>query len=140
MPGDNHRRGRRKRDRHGREHVSYLLGAELERLTLTGSGRDRGTGNGLGNVIQGNSGNNVLDGGVGADAMSGGLGDDIYIVDDVGDIVTEAAGAGNDEIRAALAAYSLGANVEKLTGTSDGGQTLSGNGSPTSSRPGPATT
>src|SRR6185295_12125275 len=49
--------------------VSYALGANVENLTLTGSGNVNGTGNALNNVITGNSGNNVLDGGAGADTL-----------------------------------------------------------------------
>ena len=48
------------------------------------------------NVITGNSGNNTLDGGAGADTMTGGLGNDTYVVDDVGDTVTELSGEGTD--------------------------------------------
>jgi len=49
----------------------------------------KGTGNDLGNIINGNSGNNILDGGAGADDLAGGLGNDTYIVDNAGDAVTE---------------------------------------------------
>ena len=46
-----------------------------------------------------------------------------------GDIVTEVSNAGTDEVRTALASYSLAAiaNVENLTGTAATGQTLTGN-------------
>ncbi|NEK20789.1 hypothetical protein GR257_39480, partial [Rhizobium leguminosarum] len=49
----------------------------------------------------------------------GGAGDDTYVVDNAGDVVTENAGEGNDTVKTALAAYTLGANVENLvyTGT-----------------------
>ena len=43
--------------------ITYTLGANVENLTLTGSGDINGTGNGLANVITGNAGNNTLDGG-----------------------------------------------------------------------------
>ena len=45
--------------------------------------------------------------------MAGGLGNDTYIVDNAGDLVTEAVGAGTDLVRSALS-HTLGANVENL--------------------------
>ena len=51
---------------------------------------DRRHGNALANVLRGNAAANVLDGGVGADSMFGGAGDDTYVVDNVGDVVSEA--------------------------------------------------
>ena len=107
--------------------------------TLSGLGGD--------DALFGNGGNDTLDGGAGDDTLSGGAGNDVYVVDSVNDTVLEAASdtvvvpvptgnpvvaaanGGSDEIRTALASYSLAgiANVENLTGTAASGQTLTGN-------------
>jgi trimeric autotransporter adhesin len=65
-------------------------------------------------TLTGFAGDDLLDGGSDADAMAGGLGDDIYVVDDAGDVVTEAVGEGADTVQSWIA-YALGANVENLT-------------------------
>ena len=103
--------------------IAYTLVSNVENLTLTGSGAINGTGNSLGNVIIGNGaanvltgggGNDTLDGGAGNDSLLGGTGDDTYVVDAVGDSVTELAGAGTDLVRSSIA-YTLGSNLENLT-------------------------
>ncbi|MBV9932435.1 MAG: hypothetical protein JO013_16035, partial [Alphaproteobacteria bacterium] len=103
--------------------------------TVTGienvTGSDLGdtiTGGAGANVLNGGGGDDILDGGAGADTMAGGTGNDLYVVDDAGDVVTENANEGYDEVRTALAAYTLAANVEKLTYTGSVAATLRGNG------------
>ncbi len=87
--------------------------------------------NGLGgnDFLFGRGGNDMLDGGTGDDAMTGGTGNDVYVVDSTGDSVIEAAGEGTDEVRTALATYTLAAALENLTGLGNVNQTLNGNAS-----------
>ncbi|MDF0665708.1 MAG: calcium-binding protein [Nitrospira sp.] len=93
--------------------LRYTLGANLENLTLTGTGPSTGIGNALSNQLSGNNEANLLDGKAGADTMVGGAGNDLYIVDQVGDVVTEATNEGFD-IVASSVTYGLGVNVEHL--------------------------
>ncbi|BDA83357.1 hypothetical protein Sa4125_08990 [Aureimonas sp. SA4125] len=102
--------------------ASYVLGENLENLTMDGLLAINGTGNALANKLVGNGasntllglgGNDTLDGGAGADRMEGGLGDDNYYVDNAGDVVSEGVKAGYDVVRSTVS-YALSANVEVL--------------------------
>ncbi|MGO6946632.1 M10 family metallopeptidase C-terminal domain-containing protein [Rhizobium johnstonii] len=108
--------------------ASYTLGSDVENLTYIGTAAFTGTGNDLANTIRGAAGADTLDGGGGADSLIGGAGNDTYIVDNAGDLVTEAAEVGIDTVRTTLAAYTLGANVESLLYTGSGSFTGTGNG------------
>ncbi|MFC3146192.1 calcium-binding protein [Piscinibacterium candidicorallinum] len=107
--------------------VSFVLGANVENLTLTGTAAINATGNVANNTLTGNSGNNRLDGGAGADAMTGGAGNDTYVVDNTGDTVTEAASGGTDTIESSVT-YTLGTEVENLTLTGTSAINATGNG------------
>ena len=93
--------------------VNWTLGDNFENLSLLGAGNLNGTGNGLANIMTGNTGNNILNGRGGADTMAGLAGNDTYIVDSVADVVTEAVGQGTDAVQAAVN-WTLADNIENL--------------------------
>lgn len=121
--------------------ATYTLGANVENLTLTGTGTFNGTGNALANVLIGNSANNTLtgldgndtiDGGAGNDTMVGGLGDDTYVVNVTSDVITETASQGIDTVQSAIT-WTLNttalANVENVTLTGTSAISATGNAS-----------
>jgi Ca2+-binding RTX toxin-like protein len=123
--------------------ITYSLGSNLENLTLIGSSTTEGYGNTLSNNITGNTANNKLIGNTGNDTVKGGLGDDLltggygsdsligeggndtlaggaandtYVVDSIGDVVSETSTLATeiDSVQSSLS-YILGSNLENLT-------------------------
>ena len=94
---------------------TYVLGDNIENLTLTGWMPVNGMGNALDNILMGNSGSNVL---------TGGLGDDTYVISS-GDTVVENPDEGNDTVQTDQT-YTLGPNLENLVLT--GSSAINGTG------------
>jgi len=107
--------------------VGALLGNNSLALTSANIPDMHITGTVDANILRGADGNDVLDGAGGADTMIGGLGNDTYVVDNIGDVITENPGEGTDTVQTNLVSYTLLANVENLVGTSATGQALTGN-------------
>jgi Ca2+-binding RTX toxin-like protein len=114
------------------QNISIAYGTIIENAT-GGGGDDVIVGNDVDNILLGNAGadrlegrlgNDTLNGGLGADAMLGGLGNDAYLVDDSGDLVTELASEGTDNVSSSIS-YTLTDNVENLVLT---GSALNGTG------------
>ena len=83
--------------------ASVSLLSQAQAMTLSGTAAN--------DMLVGGAGNDTISGGAGADSMAGGAGDDIYYVDNPGDIVTEAVGGGTDTIYASVD-YTLSATTE----------------------------
>lgn len=119
-----------------RASLDWTLGAQLEKLVLSGTAALSGTGNALANTLFGNSGANlltglaghdILNGGAGADRLVGGPGNDTYVVDRLTDRVVERAGEGTDTVQTALT-YTLPSQVENLSLTGSAARSGTGNG------------
>lgn len=98
-----------------RTSIRHALAANVENLVVQ-AGVSSGlwlAGNPLANAITGGMGADTIDGGQGADTMTGGAGDDVYVVDNAGDRVNEAAGGGTDAVFTSVS-LALAANVENL--------------------------
>jgi len=104
-----------------------LAGAAGADQLFGGRGHDQLDGGAGNDALYGGSGIDWLDGGLGNDMMAGGIGHDTYVVDSAGDQVVEEVDAGIDTVRTALAAFTLGDNVENLVFTGSGPFMGSGN-------------
>jgi Ca2+-binding RTX toxin-like protein len=103
--------------------AAFALAAPFEDLAALGGAARRFVGNALDNALTGGAAADTLVGGIGADTLAGGLGDDrlfggagddTYLVEQIGDLVVEAAGEGFDTLRTTLATLTLGAHVEAV--------------------------
>jgi Ca2+-binding RTX toxin-like protein len=103
--------------------ASYTVPANVEAAVVSGGTAFQLVGNASGNTLvtdggadrlDGLGGDDALDGGAGADTMLGGAGNDSYAVDNTGDVVTELAREGTDQVFVSLANYVLPANVERV--------------------------
>ncbi|SUD13197.1 calcium binding hemolysin protein [Aquipseudomonas alcaligenes] len=114
---------------------AYVLVGTQQNLTLTGTsgvdmlegsfGNDTLNGSGGNDTLLGGKGNDRLNGGTGLDAMFGGLGNDTYVVDNLGDLVSEDGNGGVDTVESSIT-LTLAANVENLLLT--GSSALNGTG------------
>jgi Ca2+-binding RTX toxin-like protein len=131
--------------------TTYVLGANLENVVLTGTASvdaygnsldNALKGNGAGNALVGGGGNDSLDGSGGADLLVGGAGDDTYYLNrgSGADLVVEWGGSLNDvaQFGSGIAADQLwfsrsGSNlIVQVIGTSDSMTMRNWYGSPTS--------
>jgi Ca2+-binding RTX toxin-like protein len=87
------------------------------------------TGNSGADTLAGGGGDDTLNGGTGIDSLTGGTGDDIYIVDNVKDTVTEGNAAGSDTVKtsALIANAANFANIENFTYLGIAAWTFTGN-------------
>src|SRR5262245_21491298 len=86
-----------------------------------GAGDDNLYGEEGADTLTGGSEDDELDGGTGADSMAGGTGDDLYVVDNAGDVVTELNNEGTADLIMSSIGRVLPAYVENLmlTGTAN---------------------
>lgn len=109
--------------------IDYVLGDNLEQLTLTGTAIS-GTGNEESNYITGTSADNRLDdGGAGGDTLEGGAGNDFYTFSSAGGTVVEHANGGFDIVESAEyhGVVTVDDNVEVLRLVSEQAQYGMGN-------------
>ncbi|WP_112662565.1 Ig-like domain-containing protein [Microvirga flavescens] len=106
--------------------TAYVIGDDSIEGT---SGDDYLQGTPFDDLIFGYDGNDFLDGGESYDNLFGGAGNDVYVVDDVDDIVVEEPGEGQDQIILKGKSYTLGGSVsvETISVQRSNGATFKGN-------------
>jgi len=102
--------------------TNTTLASNIENLVFSGTGDATLTGNSSANSLRGNTGSqtlvgaggdDTLDGGAGADSLVGGTGNNLYVIDDAGDVIANEIG-GMDSVLSHLENYTLAANIENL--------------------------
>ncbi len=101
--------------------VAFVLGANIEKLILTGAAAVNGTGNSLANTITGNGAANTLKGGGGIDTVDGGGGNDKLYGGTGNDTLKGGSGADGFYFDSALNAST---NVDKLSDFSVAADTI----------------
>jgi Ca2+-binding RTX toxin-like protein len=100
--------------REGNDRISGKLGSDIIRGD---GGNDVLNGDGGADNLDGGNGNDSLDGGIGVDIMNGGSstanGNDSFVVDDLGDRVTDTASGDNDTVYSSVS-FALTAGINKL--------------------------
>lgn len=113
----------------GNDGANTLRGYGADDVIAGGAGGDILRGDDGADRLLGDAGDDRLIGGAGPDHMEGGLGDDIYSVDDIGDVVIERSGEGAFDRINVFADFTNPANVEFLIGKfASVGLNLTGNG------------
>ncbi|WP_293541529.1 M10 family metallopeptidase C-terminal domain-containing protein [Phenylobacterium sp.] len=117
--------------RFGSSTGAWTLSSNIETASIQVSSGGSLIGNSLDNRLEGGSGDDTLQGGAGADTLAGGSGDDLYIITDQNDSVSEATLAGWDAVEIAIAVaggtYALDANIEGAIVTSTVAYNVIGN-------------
>ena len=92
-----------------------LMGDVGNDTLLGGAGNDYLDGGADNDKLDGGAGADTLDGGTGADTLLGSDGNDLYLIDNIGDRISEAAksSSGIDTVESSID-YTLGANLEHL--------------------------
>lgn len=90
-----------------------ILGGGAGRDTLTGQGgQDQLFGGAGDDQLNGGEGNDQLQGGEGGDQLAGGNGDDVYLIEDVADVIVEGPGGGLDTAFVVVDGWTNFLNVE----------------------------
>jgi len=107
--------------------VSYTAADNVQNLAGTGIADLMLTGNTLTDVITANSGNDTLIAGSRVATLVGGTGNDIFVVNNMSDIVqAQSTGTNTNTIQTSVS-YTAADKVQNLTGTGSAALTLTGN-------------